>query len=161
MSLNLTIVLQILSFLILLGLLAKFLYKPFMKYLDERANSVKRDIEDAESNRKKAEEYLDTSKEELRRTKEEVLDMRESTAREADKDKMQTLDEAKKEALAILAKAELGIKKEIEKTKEDAKKDIASLSVEIAKKILGREVKEKDHKKLIKESIEDIIRESS
>lgn len=156
MSLNFTLILQIISFLVLLWLLTKFLYKPFTKYLDERTDNIKKLIADTGKDRQKAEEYLKTSNEELRKTKEEVLSLRETAVREADKEKMKTIDEAKKEALSILTKTKHDIKKEIEKTKEDAKKDIASLSLEIAKKILNREVNEKDHEKLINESLKDI-----
>ena len=153
------LILQIISFLILLWLLAKFLYKPFMKYLDERARDVRKLIETAEEDRKKAEEHLEASKEELRKTRETALKIKESAAHEADREKIKTIDETKKEALEILERTELDLKKEIEKAKESVKKDISSLSLEMAKKILGREIKEKDHKKLIKESLKELSRE--
>jgi len=156
MNLNFTLVLQILSFLALLGLLAKFLYRPLEKYLDERADNIRKFIEGAEHDRKQAESYFETSKKELRRAKEEAIRLIESAVREADKEKIKTADGAKKEALAIIEKAEGSIKKEIEKAKDDVKKDIASLSVEIAKKILEREINEEDHEKLIRESLKNI-----
>jgi len=156
MNLNFTLVLQIISFIALLGILTKVLYKPFMKYLDERTDNVKNLLEGAERDRKKAEEYITTSREVIRRAKEDALSLRETTARDADREKIEIIGNAKKEALSVLEKAELGIKKEIEKTKEEAKKSIAGIAVEIAKKILGREVKEKDHASLIKESLKRI-----
>ena len=159
MSLNFTLILQIISFLILLWLLAKFLYKPFMKYLDERAEDVRRLIEGAEHDRKKAEEHLEASKEEIRKTREAMLKMKEATTRDADREKIKTIDEAKKEALEILQRTELDVKKEIERAKDNVRKDISSLSLAIAKKILGREIKEEDHKKLIKESLKELNRE--
>jgi len=158
MNLNFTIVLQILSFLVLLGLLTKFLYGPLCKYLDERADNIRKLTEGAERDRKEAESHFETSRKELRGAKEEAVRLIESAIHEADKEKIKTIDGAKKEAFAIMERAELGIKKEIEKAKDDVKKDIASLSVEIAKKILGREINEKDHEKLIRESLKSINR---
>ncbi len=142
----------------LLGLLTKILYEPLVKYLDERADSIRKLTEGAERNRKEAESYFETSRKELRSAKEEAVRLIEGAIREADKEKIKTIDGAKKEALAIIERAELGIKKEIEKAKDDVKGDIASLSVEIAKKILEREINEKDHEKLIKESLKSISR---
>ncbi len=159
MSINFTLILQIISFLILLTLLTKFLYKPFVKYLDKRTGDLKNLIEGTEADRKTAEENLQFSKNELHKAKEQSLQLKETAAREADKEKIKTLDEAKKEAIEILSKAERDIKKEIEKAKTDATKDIASLSVTLAKKILEREISEKDHKRLIEESLKEIIRE--
>lgn len=156
MNLNFTLILQIVSFLALLGFLTKFLYKPFIKYLDDRSKDIKKLIEGTEGDRKKAESYLRDSKEELERTKEKIFNLKDTTAREMDTEKIKTIDETKKEAASILKTAELDIKKEIEKAKSDAKKDIASISIYMAKKILGREIKEKDHEKLIKESLEGI-----
>lgn len=158
MNLNFTLVLQVLSFLVLLGLLTKFLYKPLMKYLDERAANIRNLTEGAERDRKEAENYFETSRRELRSAKEQAVSLIESAIREADKEKIKTIGEAKREALAIIERAEFDIKKEIEKAKDDVKEDIASLSVEIAKKILEREISEKDHEKLIKESLKSISR---
>ena len=156
MSLNFTFVLQIFSFLILLALLTRFLYKPLLNYLDKRARDLQDLIETAGKDRKKSEEYLESSKEELRMAKEEVLQMKESAAREADREKIMTLEEARKEALLILNKAERDVKKEIEKAKAEAARDIGSLSVAMAKKILEREVSEKDHKKLITQALKEL-----
>ena len=159
MNLNFTLILQIISFLVLLGLLTKFLYKPFVKYLDERTSSMQNLIEGAEKDRKEAEKLLTESKEELKRTKEEVLFLKETAIHESDKEKLKTVENAKKEAISILNKAELEIKKEIIKAKEEAKKDIAELSLEIAEKILGREINKKDHDKIVKQSLKDIKHE--
>ena len=70
MNLNFTLVLQILSFLALLSLLTKLLYRPLAKYLDERADNIRELTEGAERDRKKAESYFETSRKELRDAKE-------------------------------------------------------------------------------------------
>lgn len=151
--------LQIISFLILLGLLTRFLYRPFMKYLDGRADDLGRLIRGTEEDRKKAEEGLRASAEELRKTKKEIIGLKESAARDADREKIKTLEEAKKEALSIIERARLDAIKELKTAKDEVREEIASLSVEMAKKILNREIKEKDHRRLIEESIRELTRQ--
>jgi len=93
-----------------------------MKYLDERAVNIRKLTEGAERDRKDAERYFETSRQELRSAKEKAVSLIESAIREADKEKLKTMGEAKKEALAIIERAELDIKKGIEKAKDDVKK---------------------------------------
>lgn len=159
MHLNATLLIEIISFLLLVGVLTKLLYRPIISILDKRRDYIRNLIENAENDRKKSEEYLQTAKDQLRKTKEEVLQLKEQVSREADKERIKTVEEAKKEALEILKKTELEIKKGIQNAKDEVKKETVSLSVDIAAKILGREINEEDHKRLIKESLKEITRE--
>ena len=47
---------QIINFIILLGILGKFAFKPLMNVLDERANRISNDLDSAEKTRVEAEE---------------------------------------------------------------------------------------------------------
>ena len=159
MNLNFTLVLEIISFLILLGLLTKFLYGPVTKYLDERA----RDMAAAEKNARAAEEkarfFALESERALSRAREESVKMKKESRQIADGERRRIIEEAKKEARFLMerASAELGReKKEVMKGMRD---DIASISVDIARKMLGREINEKDHTRLIKESMAELENE--
>ena len=151
---------MVLSFIITLSY--RFLTKPEemrkikeeMKFYKEKSNEARKN-----KNMKKSEEYLATSRDEFHRTRQDVIRLKELTARELDKQKIETVDAAKKEALSILEKAELDIKREIRNAKEEARKDVASLAVDIARKILDREMKPSDHKRLLEESLREINRE--
>jgi len=156
MNLNFTLVIQIVSFLILLGLLTKFFYRPFMNYLDTRAKGIKDMIEESQKNREIAQQEFQNAKDELQKAKHHVIEMKNSVIKEADEHRRFTIEQAKQEAASLLERAKLEVKQELASAKSSLKSDIASLSIEIARKILEREVKDKDHKKLIEDSIKEL-----
>ena len=66
MGINLPgLITQLISFAILVFLLTRFLYKPVVKLLDERAEKIKKGLSDAESASKGAEEAASKIEEEL------------------------------------------------------------------------------------------------
>lgn len=156
MNLNFTLILQVISFLILLTLLTKFLYKPFKKYLEDRARRAENLIESARAAEEKAKSYADQTRQALEAAKNEALEMKDKTKRLADKERLDTINQTKIEAHHLLEEA----KRQIAKAEKDATKRIRSkigdLSLDIASKILAREIKKRDHAKLIDESIEEI-----
>ena len=156
MNINFTIIIQIISFLVLLGLLTKYFYRPFMNYLDKRAKDIKYLIEETQKNREVAQQEFQKAKDELQKTKYQVLKMKNTAVKEADEHRRLAIEQAKQEAASLLERAKVEIKQEVASAKDNLKGDISSLSIEIAKKILEREVKEEDYKKLIEDSIKEL-----
>ena len=158
MNLNFTLVLQIISFLILLGSLGKFLYRPLMKYLEERAQKANDILDSARQAEEKAKEYANQTQQALDAAKHEALKLKDETKRLADKARLDTISRAKEEAHRLVEEAKKQIKKEEQDATKRVKAKIGELSLEIASKILGREIKKDDHNRLIDSSIEEIER---
>jgi len=160
MNINFTLVLQIISFLILLGSLGKFLYRPLMKYLEERAKEANDILDSARQAEEKAKEYADRTQQALDAAKYEALKIKDETRRLADKERLDTISQAREEAHRLIEEAKKQVKKEEQDATKRVKTKIGDLSLEIAAKILGREISEVDHKQLIDNSIEEIERGS-
>ncbi|MEG0832245.1 MAG: ATP synthase F0 subunit B, partial [Acidaminococcaceae bacterium] len=54
-NINATLIAQILNFIVLLAILAKFAYKPLLKAMDDRRNRIIGDLDSAEQTRLDAE----------------------------------------------------------------------------------------------------------
>lgn len=156
MNLNFTLILQIISFLILLGLLTKFLYKPFMKYLDERALGVKNMIDGAKKAEDQARRYAEETHKALDMAKAESAKMKKEAMGVADEERRRIIEEAKKEARFLAEKAMGRLERDKDELLKKIHKDVAAISVDIAKRVLGREISQKDHERLIEESIKEI-----
>ncbi len=155
----LTLIIQIVSFLILVGVLTKVLYRPLLDFLDKRSKKVQDMLEDAKRERKQAEDELKKSEERLKKTKEDILKLKELAELQADEHKQKIIQDAEKEARDIRIRSREDIERQIKEVKEEIKKEIGTLAVSIAEKILDKEIKEEDHKRLIEESIKDLSRE--
>ncbi|MEG2770379.1 MAG: ATP synthase F0 subunit B, partial [Oscillospiraceae bacterium] len=66
------------------------------------------------------------------------------------------LRETNAEVIALKAKAEADIAREKKKAVNEIKNEISGMAVDIAAKIVGREVDEKDHKVMIDEFINNV-----
>lgn len=159
MNLNLTLVIEIISFLLLLFLLTKLLYKPLLKVLDERSGRVKQWLDEARVNHEQAQTLVSQAKNELEKSKEEALKIKQDTKIESDKMRQCLLEEAKKEAQRLILGTREEVERKIALAKKELREEIADLSIEIATKILGREINENDHKRIIEEGIKQISRD--
>ena len=66
------------------------------------------------------------------------------------------IQEAQTQAAGIKAKAEADIAQEKKKAVNDIKNEIGGIAMDIAGKVIEREISEEDHKKLIDEFIENV-----
>ena len=156
MNLNFTLILQIISFLILLGLLTKFLYKPLSRYLDERAQDIKDMLENTQRSEEQAKTYAEKTEKTLGLAKEEALKIKDEARRLSDSERRRIVDEARGEALSLVEEARRQLGRERESVMKEIRADIADISVDIARRILGREISKQDHNRLIEESIAEI-----
>ena len=155
-SLNLTLILQVISFLILMFILTKVFYHPLLNFLDRRAQYVREEIEKAERERTKAEEKFKQAEENLEKTQKQVLEWKDFAQKEIEENRKAFLQRAKEEKEQILAQAKEEFTREIVKARGELKKEVATISLAIAEKILRREINEKDKAKLIRDGIENL-----
>ncbi len=143
-------------FLLLLALLYKMAWGPILQGLQDRENRIKNDLEDAEAAARKANATLMEYQKKLA-----------DAAAEAQRQIEQARAEAQKVATQIRTEAEADIRgqrqraiREIESAKQQALSDLydqaATLSTQIAGRILQRELNEADHQALISESLAEL-----
>jgi F-type H+-transporting ATPase subunit b len=145
------------AFAILLWILAKFAWKPIMKGLKEREDSIDEALNAANKAKEEMKELEFSNEQLLKEAKEE----RDVILRDARKVKESIIEEARKkanvEANRIVANAKESIQFEKMAAITEMKNELASLSIEIAEKILKEELSAKDkHKKLIERLINEV-----
>ena len=140
------------AFLFLLVILKKFAWKPIVSSLDERNTSIETALAEAEKAREEMRNLSARNEEILKEAKEE----RNNILREANKVKEEIIAEARTDAQANAAKIMADAKEDIETQKlavmADMKNAAAGLALEIAEKVLSKELAAKgDQEKLISE----------
>jgi len=145
-----------LAFLAVLYILGKYAWKPIMKALKERESSIHEALNAAEKARKEMQQ-LQFSNEQLLK---EAKDERDKILAEARKIKESIIEESKVKAIEetnrILGNARETIQNEKTAVLTDLKDQLTDFSLDIARKILKRELsdpkKQEDYvKKLLKE----------
>ena len=132
----------IVIFILLLLILKKFAWKPILKAVDDRNNSIK----DALSSAEKAKEEMEQLSADNDKILTEARMERDSIIKEAREIKEKTISEAKskatKEAEKIIIDAKQQIKNEQMKDMIELKNEIADISIQMAEKILKTELKQ-------------------
>lgn len=146
-----------LSFGTVLFILAKFAWKPIMKGIHDREESIDKALHAAEDAKKEMLKLKAGNEELLNQAKEE----RDALLREARKLKDSIIDEARvkanEEAQRIIESARENIQFEKLAVINDLKNQVASISIEIAEKILQKELANKEEQQqLTRKLVEEV-----
>lgn len=144
----------VIIFILLLIILKKFAWKPILKSVDDRNNSIKEALLSAEKAKEEMQQLSADNDKILKQARME----RDSIIKDAREIKEKTISEAKnkaaKEAEKIITEAKEQIKNEQMKAMTELKNEIADISIQMAEKIIKTELKDsKSQKKLIEEDI--------
>lgn len=147
------IIAQMANFAILVFVLAKFVYKPVIKMLDERKQRISDDLNKSQTLSEKMKE-ADMEKErilaEARKESEKIIKQTEKNASEI---KNRLLEESRTESELLKTEAKRQIEAEREKTSEALKSEIKVLVSESLKKILGEKQDPARDGKLVEEAV--------
>ena len=144
------------NMMITFAVLKKFLFKPVKKMIDDRHAEIDTMYADADAAKQKAAELEQEYQQHLQSIRDERDTLlREATAR-AQKREEEIVGEARAEAAALRAVAEADIAQERKKAVNDLKNEIGGIAVDIAGKVVEREINETDHKALIDEFIRNV-----
>ena len=132
------------NMMITFAVLKKFLFKPVKKMIDDRQAEIDTMYADADAAKQKAAEL----EQEYQQHLQSIRDERDTLLREATA-RAQKREEEIAEAAALRAAAEADIAQERKKAVNDLKNEIGGIAVDIAGKVVEREINETDHKALI------------
>ena len=140
-----TFLAQICNLMIQLLIFKKFLLNPVKKVIAERKAKADSEIADAAKLRTEAEAM-----------KAEYEQNLQNARAEANQIVARAQKTARAQAAALKQKAEADIAQERKKAVNEAKDEIGGMAMEIASKVVEREIKEADHKDLIDEFIKNV-----
>ena len=151
-----TFVAQICNLMIQLVIFKKLLLNPVNKVIAERKAKADSQIADAEKLRTEAEAMKAEYEQNLQNARNEANQIVASAQKTAAARSEELLGEARAQAAALKQKAEADIAQERKKAVNEVKDEIGGIAMEIASKVVEREISEKDHKDLIDEFIKNV-----
>jgi len=146
---------QLVSFLILLGLLVFVGYKPIRKMLDERANRIKESMEQAEATKQEYEQAKVAVQEQIGKAREEGQAIISQAAQIGDRLKEEARGEARKEAQALVERARVEMERERDKVIDDLRHEFVDTAILAAEKVINETLDKERHKKLIEQAMEE------
>jgi len=151
-----TLIAQLLNLLIQMLLIKKFLIKPVQAVLEKRREKANAMISDAATAKEEAESLKAEYEKTMSDARAEANELVQSSKKSAEQRREEIVNAAKDEAARLRAKADEEIQRQRSKAVADAKEEIGSIAMEIASKVVEREIDEKDHRALIDEFIRNV-----
>ena len=150
-----TFIVQIVNLFLTVFLVKKFLFKKVNDILTKRKELADAELSDAAKAKAEAETLKADYEASIGNAREEAKAIVTAATKNAAQKSENMLLEAKEEAAALKAQAAADIERERESAFAQMKGEIGDIAVSIAGKVIGREVTEEDHRRLIDDFLSD------
>ena len=151
-----TFLAQICNLMIQLLIFKKFLLNPVKKVIAERKAKADSQIADAQKLRAEAEAMKAEYEQNLQNARTEANQIVAAAQKTAASRSEEMLGEARAQAAAMKQKAEADIAQERKKAVNEVKDEIGGMAMDIASRVVEREIDQKDHQALIDEVIQNV-----
>ncbi|MDP7611852.1 MAG: F0F1 ATP synthase subunit B [Nitrospinaceae bacterium] len=150
---------SVVSFALLFLLLKKYAFPPILEALEERENKIRTEISDAEKLRQEAQELKADLEKELKNAHEKANTIVQMAGDESKKIQEKTIQETQAKVRQMQNDAEQEIQIAQNKLLNEIRGYTAALTIAATEKVLKKSLGDEDKKRLIDESIEDVLRE--
>lgn len=155
-EINGTVIVELLTFLLMLAVLARFVYPEVVKVAEARQRAVAEQLRLAEQAKADAEARLKQAQaqlEDARKTAQQVIDAANRSGEQARQDLKQRAEE---ESRRIAESARKEIEVERERALQSARDELAGLVVVATEKVIGETLDNQKHRQLIERAIEEV-----
>ena len=146
---------QLVSFLILLGLLIYFGYKPIRKMLDERANRIKQSMEQAEATKQEYELAQVEVQKQIEKARGEGQTVIAQANQIGERLREEARQEARQEAQAIIDRTRAELERERDKVIDELRREFVDTAILAAEKMINETLDKERHRKLIEETLQE------
>jgi len=146
----------ILTFLLLVFVLAKFAWKPLLKMLQDREDMIRSSLEDAEKAKSELERLNEESEAIMAKARSEAQSILADGKAAAEKVKDGIIAKSKEQANKISEDAGNQIQVEKDKAISEIKEEVVNLTLSVAEKLIQKNLSDADNKSLIEESLKKV-----
>ena len=146
----------IVTFLVLLGLLARFAWRPLLDALEKRQDVIRKSLDDARQARQELEQVKTEAAKLLSEARTEANEIVSRTRSDAARFADEMKQKARTDADALVKHAERQIEMQTARAMESIRRESVDLSVAIASKILRRSISKEDNERLIDDTLKEM-----
>lgn len=146
----------IITFLVLLALLAKFAWRPLLQALESRQQAIRKALDDAQLAKQELERLEQESVQIIRKARADADAVITQSRADADRLREEMRQKARAEADGIVRNAERQIQLETARALQQIRHEAVELSVQIASKIIQRNLSKEDNERLIEDALRQV-----
>jgi F-type H+-transporting ATPase subunit b len=157
-SLDKSLIVQMVNFIFLLAILYRLLYKPLLAKMEERTAAIKKSLDEAQAARAEAAKQQEENAERLRTAYAEAQAIRAAALKEAADEQRKLMDAARREAQQLVETAKAQTDADIRRAREELRREVSELATAVAEKLVGRSLRDDDHRRIVDDAIARIGR---
>jgi F-type H+-transporting ATPase subunit b len=146
----------IITFLVLLTVLAKFAWRPLLEALETRQNAIRKSLDDAQQAKVELERLNAESARIIQQARVDAEAIISQSRVDGDRLREEIRAKARTEADHIVKNAERQIQLETSRALDQIRREAVDLSVMIASKIIRRNLSKEDNEQLIDEALRQV-----
>jgi F-type H+-transporting ATPase subunit b len=155
-DLNASLWIELVAFLIMLGLLARYAYPRIIGAAEGRQRQIAEQLEAADRARQEAEKKLAEAEAQLEDARGQAQEVISAAGRSADQLREQLRRQAEEEARRLIEHARAEIEAERQKALASVRRSLADMVVAATEKVIGQTIDASRHRKLIAEAIKEV-----
>jgi F-type H+-transporting ATPase subunit b len=152
-SVDKSLIVQFVNFFILLFILQRLLYKPFLAKMQERTAAIKASLDQAQAARAEAVRQQGENESKLRAAYAEAASIREQAVKEAAEESRRHIESAQTQARKLVDDTKAQLDGEIRRAREELRREVSDLAIAVAEKLVRRTLREDDHRRIVTEAI--------
>lgn len=155
-EINGTVIVEVITFLIMLAVLARYVYPEVVRLAEARQRAIADQLREAEKARADADERVKEAQaklDEARKTAQQVIDASNKSAEQL---RQELREKAEEDARRIAESSRKQIESERDQAIRSVRSEVADLVVRATEKVIGEALDERKHKALIERSIEEV-----
>ena len=155
-TINGTVIVELVTFLIMLAVLARYVYPEIVKVAEARQRQIAEQLKAAEEARAAAEQRLKEAEEKLndaRKTAQGVID---AAAKSSEQLRQEMRQKAEEESKRTVEAARKEIEAERDQAVRSVRSEVANLVVAATEKVIGETLDDDKHRQLIDKAIKEV-----
>src|SRR5437667_154548 len=152
-SLDKSLIVQGINFLILLFILQRLLYKPFLAKMEESTQAIQRSLDQAQAARAEAARQQEENKTRLRAAHAEAAAIRAQALKEAAEEQRRLVDAARVESQRLVETAKAQMDADVRRARDELRREVAELATAVAEKLVRRSLCDEDHRRIVADAI--------
>src|SRR5712671_2542832 len=152
-SLDKSIVIQMINFGLLLFILIKLLYKPLLAKMEERTQAIRKSLEEAQAARAEAERERSEHAAKLQAAYAEAQAIRAAALKEAGEEQRRLLEAARAEATRLVESARSELAQDVRRARQELRQEVADLATTVAERLIRKSLRDEDHRRIIEEAV--------
>ena len=150
-----SLVAYLINFILLLGILGVFAYKPLMRMLDERTERIRESLEAADLARQEAANAQEAIQEQITEARREGQRIMDQTREAAERFRTEEMEKARLEAEAFVERARSDIQRERDTALQEVRASFGDLAITAAERVIRSSLDRTAHESLIAQVLEE------